>query len=139
MNTTTSSAQYLLLFRGNGWDHSLSPGELQHAMEGFLDWFGRLNATGILKAAQPLMDEGRTVSGKHGRIVADGPFAESKEAVGGYFLITAASLDEAVAIAQQCPLLELGSAVEVRPVAVDCPTLQRARRVIAEAVAPVQA
>jgi hypothetical protein len=53
--------------------------------------------------------------------VADGPFAESKEAVGGYFLLKVDSLDEAVAIAQQCPGLPHGAKVEVRPVLAECP------------------
>lgn len=139
MSTTNSTSEYLLLFRGSDWDRSLSPAELQETMAGFLAWFERLNANGTLKAGQPLMDEARIVSGQNGRTVADGPFAESKEAVGGYFLIKAGSLDDAVAIAQQCPMLGHGTVVEVRPIAADCPTLQRARQRIGEAAAPVGA
>jgi len=135
MNSPNSSFEYLLLFRGNGWDQSLSPAELQKTMSSFLSWFERLNAQGILKAGQPLMDEARIVSGKNGRTVADGPFAESKEAVGGYFLIRAESFADAVAIAKECPLLEHGTAVEVRPVAAECPTAQRARQHHTEAPA----
>jgi hypothetical protein len=75
------------------------------------------------------------VSGKSGRTIADGPFAESKETIGGYFLITAGSLDQATEIACQCPILEYGTAIEVRPVAADCPTLQRARKILAEELA----
>jgi hypothetical protein len=139
MSTLNSTSEYLLLFRGSDWDRSLSPAELQTTMASFLAWFERLNANGTLKVGQPLMDEARIVSGKNGRTVADGPFAESKEAVGGYFLIQAGSLDDAVAIAQQCPMLEHGTVVEVRPIAADCPTLQRARKLIAEELAPVGA
>jgi hypothetical protein len=54
-------------------------------------------------------------------VVSDGPFAESKEAIGGYFLLDVPSLDEAVAIAQGCPGLPYGVQVEVRPVAAECP------------------
>jgi len=54
-------------------------------------------------------------------VVADGPFAESKEAIGGYFLLKVDSLDEAVAIAQECPGLPYGAKVEVRPVMARCP------------------
>jgi hypothetical protein len=132
MSTTNSTSEYLFLFRGKQWDRSLSPAELQRTMAGFLAWFERLSADGTLKAGQPLMDEARIVSGRNGRTVADGPFTESKEAVGGYFLIEAASFEDAVAIAQQCPMLECGTAVEVRPIAADCPTLQRARKRIDE-------
>lgn len=136
MSTTNTSAEYLLLFRGSDWDRSLSPAELQKTMASFLAWFERLTADGTLKAGQPLMDDARIVSGRNGRAVADGPFAESKEAVGGYFLIRAGNLDEAVAIARQCPMLEHGTAVEVRPIAADCPTLQRARQVVSEELEP---
>jgi hypothetical protein len=132
MNTPTSTSEYLLLFRGSHWDRSLSPAELQKTLSGFMAWFERLGASGVVKAGQPLMDEGRIVSGKNGRTVADGPFAESKEAIGGYFLIKADSFDEAVAVAQGCPLLEHGTVVEVRPIAAECPTLQRVMKTIEE-------
>jgi hypothetical protein len=52
--------------------------------------------------------------------VADGPFAESKEAVGGYFYLHVENEAEAIAIAQQCPGLDYGAIVEVRPVADMC-------------------
>jgi len=90
-----------------------------------MGWFERLREEGKLRAGQPLERQGKIVSGKKGRTVADGPFAESKEAIGGYFLLQVADLDEAVEIAQQCPILEYGSTVEVRPVAERCPTAER--------------
>jgi hypothetical protein len=136
MNTTNSTSEYLLLFRGNAWDRSLSPAELQQTLARFMSWFQQLSADGTLKAGQPLLNDARIVSGKNGRVIADGPFAESKEAVGGYFLIKADSFDEAVAIAQQCPTLEYGSVVEVRPIASECATLHRVRQFEAEQIAP---
>jgi hypothetical protein len=54
-------------------------------------------------------------------VVSDGPFAESKEAIGGYFLLDVASFDDAVVIARECPGLPYGVQVEVRPVAAECP------------------
>jgi hypothetical protein len=54
-------------------------------------------------------------------MIVDGPFAESKESIGGYFLLQVDTLDEAVAIAQECPGLAYGIRVEVRPVAGECP------------------
>ena len=50
-------------------------------------WFKRLTEQGKAIAGNPLEREGKIVSGKNGRVVADGPFAESKEAIGGYFLL----------------------------------------------------
>ena len=128
MSTTNSTSEYLFLFRGTDWDRSMSPAEMEQTMSRFLAWFERLSADGALKAGQPLTNDARIVSGRNGRAVTDGPFAESKEAVGGYFLITAASLDDAVGIARQCPMLEFGVDLEVRPIATECPTMERVRQ-----------
>ena len=54
-------------------------------------------------------------------MVADGPFAESKEAIGGFFLLEVGSLGEAAEIAKDFPGLNYGATVEVRPVAPECP------------------
>ena len=112
--------EYLLLFRGSGWDKGLSPEQLQRTMDQFMAWFEGLKQQGKVKAGQPLERTGKIVSGKNGRIVADGPFAESKEAIGGYFLLRVPNLDAAVAVARQCPGLPYGAIVEVRPVAAEC-------------------
>jgi len=122
----TSNSEYLLLFRGSDWCCDLSPAELQEAMSKVRQWFEGLAAKGVMKAAQPLQDEGRIVSRNNAGTVADGPFVESKEAVGGYLLITVGSLEEAVAIARQCPTIQFGAEVEVRPIAQECPHMKRA-------------
>ena len=131
MSTPTQN-EYLLLFRGDEWYNRLSPEELQQAMSQFKAWFDRLTEQGQLKSAQPLAREGKIVSGKQGRVVADGPFAESKEAIGGYFLLAAKSLDEAVVVAKGCPSLDYGAQIEVRPVAEECPMAARARQIMPE-------
>jgi hypothetical protein len=59
--------------------------------------------------------------------MTDGPFAESKEAIGGYFLISVTSLEEAIEVARQCPALEHGAVVEIRPIAQECTAAQLAR------------
>ena len=73
-----------------------------------------------------------TVSGKNGRFVTDGPFAESKEAVGGYLVLDVETIEEAIAIAQSSPGLAYGGAIEVRPVAEECPLDIRARELARE-------
>jgi len=135
MSTPTSTSEYLLLFRRTDWDRNLSPEEAQKVLGQFMSWMERLTKEGKFKAGQPLESEGRVVTGKNGRNVADGPFAESKEAVGGYFLLTVDTLEEAVEIAQQNPMLEHGLIVEVRPVAAQCPTFKRLGMEYATAVA----
>ncbi len=125
MTTQTSTSEYLLLFRGTDWDKNLSPEELQNVMGQWSVWFDRLVAEGKIKSAQPLMDQGKIVTWKKGLSVADGPFAESKEAIGGYFLLQINDLDEALEIAKECPSLKYGVTVEVRPVALQCAHLQK--------------
>jgi hypothetical protein len=130
-----TSSEYLLLFRGTDWHKGLSPEEIQTVTTSWRAWFERLTREGKAKAGQPLVNEGKVVSGKHGRVVADGPFAESKEAIGGYFLLQVDSLEAAVAIAQDCPGLGYGAVVEVRPVASECAVMERAREQLARAEA----
>ena len=120
MSTQTKNG-YMLIFRGTDWHKGLSPEEMQQVSDRWMAWFKRLTGQGKAVAGNPLEREGKIVSGKNGRVVADGPFAESKEAIGGYFLLNVNSLDEAVAIAQECPGLAYGAKVEVRPVMEQCP------------------
>ena len=110
----------MLLFRGTELRKSLSPEELQKVSEDWMAWFRRLTEQGKAVAGNPLEREGKIVSGKE-RSVSDGPFAESKEAIGGYFLLDVAMMNEALAIARECPGLPHGIRVEVRPVAGECP------------------
>ena len=123
---TQNQNGYMLLFRGTELRKSLSPEELQKVSENWMAWFRRLTEEGKAVAGSPLEHEGKIVSGKD-RIVSDGPFAESKEAIGGYFLLDVATMDEALAIASECPGLPYGIRVEVRPVAGECPIAAEAR------------
>jgi hypothetical protein len=125
MNTETTTGEYMLLFRGPHWDRGLSQQELQAAMDKMMAWFEGLNERGKVKAGQPLGAQGRIISGINGQLVVDGPFAESKEAVGGYLLLQADNLNEAVEIARSMPTLKYGITVEVRPILAECPIFQR--------------
>jgi hypothetical protein len=125
--------EYLLMFRGTDWHHGLSPQEIQEVLVRFKSWFDELTTQGKVKGGNPLVNEGKVVSGKNGRVVADGPFAESKEAIGGYFLVEVESQDEAVAIARNCPALAYGGQVEVRQIAPECPVFQELKEKLAEA------
>src|SRR5215203_1312951 len=126
MNTQNQNG-YMLLFRGNDWTKSLSPEEKQKVTDQWMAWFRRLTDQRKAIAGNPLEPEGKIVSGKN-RVVSDGPFAESKEAIGGYFLLDVATFDDAVAIARECPGLPYGVQVEVRPVAAECPVASELKR-----------
>ena len=96
--STPAKSEYILLFRGTNWHKGLSPEEIQEVVKQMYAWLDRLTAQGKAKAGKPLFPEGKVVSQKKGRSVADGPFAESKEAIGGFFLLEVGSLDEAAEI-----------------------------------------
>lgn len=135
MNTPKTTDEYMLFFRGPDWDKGLSQEKLQEVMDKVTAWFGRLQDQGKVRAGQPLGSERKIISAKNGRIVADGPFAESKEAVGGYLLLQADDFEEAVAIAKSCPTLEHGISIEVRSVLEECPIFHRAKERLALATA----
>jgi hypothetical protein len=116
---------FLLIFRDRTPDpyRTLSPEERQQLMQQWNAWYDRLAVAGKVQHGNPLDPAGRVVSGPRGERVTDGPFAESTEGIGGYFLLTVADIDEATAVARGCPGLPLGMIVEVRPVAEECPKL----------------
>lgn len=124
MTTTSKAPEYMLIFRGTDWHKGLSPEQMQQVAGQWMAWFQGLTAQGKAIAGNPLAPEGKVVSGKNGRVVADGPFAESKEAIGGYFLLRVGSFDEAVEIAKDCPGLPYGIKVEVRTVMEQCPLIK---------------
>lgn len=124
--SNSSHHGYLLIFRGTDWYNGLSPEDMQQVTDHWMAWFNGLKDEGKCVAGNPLEREGKII-GKNGRIVSDGPFAEAKETIGGYFLLRVGTMDEAVVIAQQCPGLPYGIRVEVRPVAGECPIAEELR------------
>jgi len=112
MAEPSSSAEYLVISRGQ-WDADASPAQIQAAIDAFYVWHAGLVAEGKMKAGQRLAPEGRIVS-RQG--VTDGPFAESKEVVGGFWFIVADSLDAAAQIAAGNPCLAFGLQFEIRPI-----------------------
>lgn len=126
MSTPTNNG-YMLIFRGTDWYKGLSSEEMQQVGDKWMAWFKGLMESGKAVAGNPLERDGKIVSSKNGRVVSDGPFAESKETIGGYFLLKVSTLDDAVAIAKECPGLLYGIRVEVRAVAGECPIATQLR------------
>jgi hypothetical protein len=127
MNTQNHNG-YMLLYRSDEWYNTLSQEELQK----LINQNKRLTAQGKAKPGRALERTGVTVSGKNGRFIMDGPFAESKEAIGGYLMLDVETIEEATAIAQSSPGLAYGGSIEVRPVAEECPLDIRARELARE-------
>ncbi len=119
----------MLLFRNAGEEtHGhLSPEQRTELTRQWNEWIEGLAAAGKVQHGQPLGLTGRVVSGARGEKVTDGPYAEAKEVVGGYIVVTAVDLDEAAEIAKRCPGLPLGLTVEVRPLAAVSPMLEGVR------------
>lgn len=120
MNPQQPTDEYLLLIRGTHWSSGLSPSELQRIMTEFYAWVDGLAQRGVHRGAQPLLEQGKIVTGTKGATVMDGVFAESKEAIAGYFRLGVPTLEEAVRLAQECPILDCGAQIEVRPIADLC-------------------
>ncbi len=112
--------QYMLLIYGDEklWTNQ-SPADLQKSYQEYIDYSEALAQSGAMVGGSELKPIStattvRIASGK--TTVTDGPFAETKEQLGGYYLIEAATLDEAIKWAERCPGAKWGS-VEVRPLA----------------------
>lgn len=107
--------QYMLFLREDLQAvKQMSPEDLQADIEEYTRWVEELAKTGNFIAGEPLEPEGNYLQAS-GQVQTDGPFIEAKEAISGYFLIQAASSEQAVEIAKTCPILKNGGALEVRP------------------------
>ncbi len=117
MTPTAEKPQFLLLLRQpHGSGPGPTPEEMKVIMGRFMEWMKGLSAKGMVVGTNGLESAGTVLRGPRGATVSDGPFAEAKEIIGGYVLIRADNLNEAVEAARDCPGLDYQMAVEVRPV-----------------------
>jgi hypothetical protein len=113
--------KYMLLLHDNPASfRNVSPDEMQKIVEKYIAWGRKLREAGIIQSSDKLTDEpGRVMRRTDGQVrVTDGPYSESKEVLGGYYIIEAASYDNAVEHARSCPHLDYGGTIEVREVEV---------------------
>jgi hypothetical protein len=109
---------FILLFRG-GLDFSTATQEqMQQAMMKWRAWMEQLSKDGKYSGGNRLTRNGAVLKG-HEKQIMDGPFAESKEIVGGYMAIKANDLQEAIEIAKGCPIFDYNGITEIREVAVN--------------------
>jgi hypothetical protein len=120
MNNETAN-QYMFLVSGSPCQQGhLSPEQMQvHLKESNL-WMDNLIKRGLITAAQPLTHERKIVTGG---MISDGISAESKEVIGGFYIINVKTMEEAVAVAAACPSLKFGTQIEVRRIA-ELPPIQ---------------
>jgi hypothetical protein len=106
-------SEFTYLFRGR--ETAASPEQMQRTMEKWVAWFKELGSSGHIKnPGHPLEHTGKVVTGKQ-KIVTDGPYAEAKDVVGGFIVVEATDLLQAVELSKGCPILQVGGSVEVRP------------------------
>jgi hypothetical protein len=107
-------SEFVYLYRGGHRD--ASPEAMQQTMQKWMAWFKELGDKGHIKdIGHPLERTGKLVKGKQ-KAITDGPFAETKDVIGGFTLVEARDLQQAVEISKGCPIFETDGAVEVRPV-----------------------
>jgi len=109
--------QYILfLYDGENDAGEMSPEEMQATIARYSAWAQALGESGKYVGGEKLADDGGRIlrSGGGGMIVSDGPYAETKDVIGGYFIIRAADYAEAEGIARTCPHAERGKTIEIR-------------------------
>ncbi len=108
----------MMIFIGAPYEElGLSQEQLQEQMGKWWAWNNKMEAKGILKGGNALIATAKRVSGPD-RVVSDGPFVEGKELVGGYYIVSAESIEDVVEIAQDYPDYDNGGTVEIREVMV---------------------
>jgi len=108
--------EFMMIFRTKKMDNSgQTPEQMQAVMQIWQDWIGSIAAQGKFISTNALGSQGKTVTTEG--VITDGPYAELKEIVGGYILVKADDLDDAVKLSDGCPILSIPSGkVEVRNV-----------------------
>ena len=109
----------MLIFRHEDGKKVASPEQIQVWMKQTMDWIGGISAQNKFIGGNGLpFDDSKVVWSN--KMVTDGPFGEIKETIGGYIMVKAASVEEAVEFAKSCPVLQgEGNSVEVRKIAKD--------------------
>lgn len=106
----------MLIFRDEGvdWAALAADGRSKALFQKLVDWAADLKRRGVYAGVEALAQGGKTVRRKGAGLVIDGPFAEGREAVLGFFFVRVNDVDEACAIAAESPHAEVGGATEVR-------------------------
>ena len=111
--------EYMLIFRHEDGKKVASPEQIQTWMKQTMDWIGGIAAQNKFNGGNGLpFEDARVV--RSNNIVTNGPFGEIKETIGGYIIVNANSVDEAVEFAKGSPVLQgEGNSIEVRKIAKD--------------------
>ena len=120
MIKTQKMDEFILIFRHEDGLKVASPEQIEIWMKQTRDWMGGIAAQNKLSGGNglPFADAKVARHKKNANVVTNGPFGEIKETIGGYIIVKAVSVDEAVEFAKGCPVLQgEGNSVEVRKIA----------------------
>ena len=106
--------KFMLIFQG-GMNPDRSPEAMQSNMGKWMAWIDKLNKEERYVSGEPLLPGGKKITGSY-KNVTDGPYTEGKELVGGFFVIKAADINEAVELCKDYPDYENGGTIQVRQV-----------------------
>lgn len=110
--------RYLLLITSDETVYNTDDGDTTTLSDDYAAFMGEMGARGLIQGGERLRPttDSTSVRVRDGEVLTtDGPFAETKEQVGGYFLVDCADLDEAIEVASKIPTAKVGT-IEVRPV-----------------------
>jgi hypothetical protein len=109
----------LLIYRDEKMQEKMSEQERGAIFQQYVEFTESIRKSGAFQAGDPLQptSTATTVRSKNGTTVTtDGPFAETREHLGGYYIVEAKNLEEAISMAARIPSVRVGGSVEVRPI-----------------------
>ncbi len=111
-------AKFVVMLKG-GYESfkEMSPEETQQSIQRYRDWTQGLVEKGVFVDGDKLKDDGvRLLNSRDGKVVMDGPFAETRETIGGIIIIEAGIYDEAASLLTDCPIFSDGGNIELREI-----------------------
>lgn len=107
---------FMMLFVGADYaEAGLSPEQMQERMGKWFAWNQKMREAGIVKYGEALHPEAKRVTGPS-RTVSDGPFVESKELIGGFYVVQAENSEAMLKVVEDYPDYDLGGSVEIREI-----------------------
>jgi hypothetical protein len=113
--TITKMTEFMMIFRHTPNPNvQITPEQMQDIVKQWMDWIGGIAAQGKFVSTNQLGREGKILH--HNGLITDGPYIELKEMMNGYLIVKTDSIDDAIRLAEGCPVLFLGGNVEVRDI-----------------------
>ncbi len=109
--------EFLFIFRRDAVtpEEQMSPEQMQGMMKHWQDWIGSIAAQNkLVSPGNRLSGEGKVLQSNN--VITNGPYVEIKEAIGGYIIVRADTLEEAAELSKGCPILMANGNVEIRPI-----------------------